>query len=94
MSAFTLIVFKLAAGLLLDRLFGEVRRFHPLVSFGRWTNGVEARVRNWSASRLAGLLAWALAVGPWLALALLVRGLHPLAHWPIDIALLYFALGG
>jgi adenosylcobinamide-phosphate synthase len=94
MSAFTLIVFKLAAGLLLDRLFGEVRRFHPLVSFGRWTNGVEARVRAWSASRLAGLLAWALAVGPWLALALLVRGLHPLAHWAVDIALLYFALGG
>jgi len=94
MSVFTLIVFKLAAGLLLDRLFGEVPRYHPLVGFGRWSNAVEARVRAWSASRLAGMLAWLLAVGPWVGLALLVRDVHPLAHWPVDIALLYFALGG
>lgn len=94
MSAFALIVFKLAAGLLLDRLFGEVSRYHPLVGFGRWSNVVEARVRAWSASRLAGMVAWVLAVGPWVGLALLVRNAHPLAHWPVDIVLLYFALGG
>ncbi len=44
--------------------------------------------------RLAGLLAWALAVLPWVALALWLRTLHPHAHWGVDSALLYFALGG
>ncbi|MCM8564409.1 adenosylcobinamide-phosphate synthase CbiB [Thauera linaloolentis] len=86
---------KMAAGLLADRLFGEVHRFHPLVGFGHWARAVEAAVRRrLGEHRLAGLVAWAIAVLPWVALALWARGLHPLAHWPVDIALLYFALGG
>ncbi|PKO49658.1 MAG: cobalamin biosynthesis protein, partial [Betaproteobacteria bacterium HGW-Betaproteobacteria-21] len=93
MSAFTLVVIKLAAGLLLDRLFGELRRFHPLVGFGRWAAGVEARVRRIGDQRIDGLLAWLLAVAPWVVLAIALRHVHPLAHWPVDILLLYFALG-
>ena len=65
----------MAAGLLADRLFGEVRRFHPLVGFGRWARAVEPAVRSLPGEhRLAGLLAWALAVLPWVALALWLRG--------------------
>ncbi len=94
MSAFLLLVIKLAAGLAADRLFGEVRRFHPLVGYGRWAARVEAAVRRVGAGRGAGLAAWLLAVGPWVALALALRQSHPFAHWPVDIALLYFALGG
>ena len=94
MSFFTLLVFKLALGLLADRLLGEVRRWHPLVGFGRWVGWVEARVRRVAEGRGAGVLAWALAVLPWVALAWGLRGMHPLAHWPVDVALLYFALGG
>ena len=91
----TVLVLKMAAGLLADRLFGEVRRFHPLVGFGRWARAVEAAVRRlFGEQRFAGVLAWALAVLPWAALGLWLRGLHPLAHWPVDIVLLYFALGG
>ena len=91
----TSIALKLGAGLLADRLFGELRRFHPLVGFGRWAAHVEAGCRRvLGASRPAGVAAWALAVLPWVALALWLRGLHPLAHWPVDVALLYFALGG
>ena len=91
----TSIALKLGAGLLADRLFGELRRFHPLVGFGRWAAHVEAGCRRaFGAGRPAGLVAWALAVLPWVALALWLRGLHPLAHWPVDVALLYFALGG
>lgn len=91
----TVLVLKMAAGLLADRLFGEVRRFHPLVGFGRWARAVEATVRRlFGEQRVAGVLAWALAVLPWAALAPWLRGLHPLAHWPVDIVLLYFALGG
>ncbi|MBR0568039.1 cobalamin biosynthesis protein [Azoarcus sp. L1K30] len=93
MSAFALAVFKLAAGLLLDRRFGEFRRYHPLVGFGRWASAIESRVRGHSASRLAGIVAWVAATGPWLGLALLLRELHPQAHWVVDIGLLYFALG-
>ena len=85
----------MAAGLVADRLLGEVRRFHPLVGFGRWAHAVEgATRRRVGEHRGAGVLAWALAVLPWVALALALRAMHPLAHWPIDITLLYFALGG
>ena len=85
----------MATGLVADRLLGEVRRFHPLVGFGRWARAVEgATRRRVGEHRGAGVLAWARAVLPWVALALALRAMHPLAHWPIDIALLYFALGG
>ncbi|ATE62328.1 adenosylcobinamide-phosphate synthase CbiB [Thauera sinica] len=94
MSAFALLVFKLAAGLLADRLFGEPRRLHPLVGFGRWAAGVERLVRLRAEGRAAGLAAWTLAVLPWVALAAVLRAVHPLAHWPVDVVLLYFALGG
>ncbi|HRG70285.1 MAG TPA: cobalamin biosynthesis protein, partial [Thauera aminoaromatica] len=99
-SLLLVLTLKMAAGLLADRVFGEARRFHPLVGFGRWAGWVERACRrlffgtNETGMRLAGLLAWALAVLPWVALALWLRTLHPHAHWGVDSALLYFALGG
>ena len=93
-AALATVAFKLAAGLLADRLFGEVRRLHPLVGFGHWARQAESLLRRTGDGRLAGVLAWMLAVLPWVLLALMLRKLHPLAHWPVDIALLYFALGG
>ena len=99
-SLLLVLTLKMAAGLLADRVFGEARRFHPLVGFGRWAGWVEQACRrlflgtNETGMRLAGLLAWALAVLPWVALALWLRALHPQAHWVVDSMLLYFALGG
>ena len=95
------LLMPLAAGLavLLDRLLGEPRRWHPLVGFGRLAAHIERGLRRRNApghavaTRLAGLLAWALAVLPWAALAFLLRGAPGLA-FGIDVALLYFALGG
>lgn len=84
---------KLLAGIALDHLLGEPRRWHPLVGFGRWAGWLEARLRPPLPTRAGGLLAWVLAIGPWLALALLLRASHPAAHWLVDIGLLYFALG-
>ncbi|NMG74338.1 adenosylcobinamide-phosphate synthase CbiB [Aromatoleum diolicum] len=84
---------KLAAGIALDRLLGEPRRWHPLIGFGRWAGWLEAHLRPLLPNRVGGLLAWALAIGPWLGLALVLRESHPLAHWVIDIGLLYLALG-
>ena len=76
------------AAVLLDRLLGEVRRFHPLVGFGNLATAVEKRLNNRHLP--AGLLAWALVVLPFVALAFALR---PLAPFAVDVALLYFALG-
>lgn len=84
---------KLAAGMVADHLLGEPRRWHPLVGFGRWAGWLESRLRPLLAPAPAGMLAWALAVLPWLVVAWLLRGLHPLMTWAVDIGLLYFALG-
>ena len=76
------------AAVLLDRLLGEPRRFHPLVGFGTLVAAVEKRLNN---RRLAsGLFAWMLVVLPFAGLALYLR---PLAPFAVDVALLYFALG-
>lgn len=86
---------KLALGLLLDRLAGEPpNRLHPLVGFGRWAGALEAFMRQRVGDGIvAGLLAWCLAVLPWIALAAWLRTLSDWAHWPLDIGLLWFALG-
>ncbi|WP_218563946.1 adenosylcobinamide-phosphate synthase CbiB [Marinospirillum perlucidum] len=57
----------LVLALLLDRFFAEPRRWHPLVGFGRWA--AWCKKRCYLASRKAGLLAWLLAILPWVLLA-------------------------
>ncbi|THF63992.1 cobalamin biosynthesis protein [Pseudothauera nasutitermitis] len=93
----SIVFLKLAAGLLADRLLGEPRRCHPLVGFGHLANRLEDWLNRGHRSARAriglGMLAWTLAVLPWAALALWLRGVHPHAHWIVDIALLWFALG-
>ncbi len=76
------------AGVLLDGVLGEPRRWHPLAGFGRFAEALE---RALNRRRMGGgLLAWALAVLPFAALAVWLRSRLPLFT---DIALLYFALG-
>jgi adenosylcobinamide-phosphate synthase len=75
-------------GVLLDRLLGETRRWHPLVGFGNLAAALESKLNQRSLP--SGLLAWLLAVGPWVALA---GWLRPLAPFACDVVLLYFALG-
>ena len=81
------------AGVLLDRMFGEVSRWHPLVGFGRLAAGLEQRLNRGRARRAQGLGAWALAVLPWVALAAWLRD-PGLVGWLLDVGLLYLALGG
>lgn len=76
------------AAVMLDRLLGEPRRFHPLVGFGNLASAIEKRLNRRSIA--SGLIGWALAVLPWVALAFALR---PLAPFAVDVALLYFALG-
>ncbi|WP_374342053.1 adenosylcobinamide-phosphate synthase CbiB [Azonexus sp.] len=86
-DAFLLPLAALAA-VMLDRLLGEPRRFHPLVGFGTLAGWLEKRLNRRTIA--GGALAWLLAVGPWVALA---AALRPLAPFAVDVALLYFALG-
>ncbi|MGE5492462.1 MAG: adenosylcobinamide-phosphate synthase CbiB [Actinomycetota bacterium] len=76
------------AAVVLDRLLGEPRRWHPLVGFGRLAGGIEKRLNG--GNRPAGILAWLLAVAPWVGLAFWLR---QYAGFAIDTALLYFAIG-
>lgn len=97
----TLVTLAALAGVLLDRLFGEVPRWHPLVGFGRlakaierWMNRAPAAV-SWS--RLVGVVAWAIAVLPPVLLAgWLVGGARDVSPWlvaALDAVALYFAIG-
>lgn len=78
-------------GVVLDRLLGEPRRWHPLVGFGWLAQRVERTL--YRPSRFRGALAVALLVGG-LALAtfLLQRSLASWG-WLLDVALLYLAIG-
>ena len=82
----------MACAVLLDRLLGEPRRFHPLAAFGHYANWLEGRINAGSARRLRGLLAWALALLPCWLLAFLWWEL-PALRFFFDVLVLYFALG-
>ena len=87
LTAFSMPLAALAA-VLLDRLLGEVSRFHPLVGFGNLVSALEKRLNH--RTRLSGIVSWAIAVLPAFGLALWIR---PHAPFATDVALLYFALG-
>lgn len=87
----------LAAGVLLDLLLGEARRWHPLAGFGRLANAIEQKLNHGRHRYGKGALAWLLAAMPlaWLAYwsvrwgtqfdLMIGAGLHAAA--------LYFSLG-
>ncbi len=81
------------AGVVLDRLLGETRRWHPLVGFGWLANAIERALNRGHTRRARGVLAWALIVLPWTALVWWGRQ-ESFFGWLIDVALLYLALGG
>jgi adenosylcobinamide-phosphate synthase len=88
----------LLTALLLDRIFGEPRRWHPLVGFGYLANQVESwtnRPMSTVMARLSGLGAWLMLLIPLISLSYWATGSTGLwpAGWLIDSALLYFAIG-
>ncbi|MEO7493778.1 MAG: cobalamin biosynthesis protein, partial [Massilia sp.] len=82
-----MMVLLLVAGIALDLLLGEARRWHPLVGFGNLAIRLERALNRgrWPIAR--GALGWLLAVAPLVALAAWLD--HPLIH----ALLLYFSLG-
>lgn len=81
-------------GVGLDAMFGEPRRGHPLVAFGRLAERLELHFngpdgRGW---RSHGVTAWCMAVLPLTVIAWLLSLLPGIGGW-LEIALLYVALG-
>jgi adenosylcobinamide-phosphate synthase len=83
----------LAAGLALDLLLGEARRWHPLVGFGALAQWLERRLNHggWRIARGAG--AWALAVLPLTAAAAWLCASGGTVGLLIHALLLYLCLG-
>src|SRR5690606_23800010 len=80
----------------LDLIWGEWRRWHPLVGFGRWAHAVETWLHRGDVSaaeqRIRGLTALLLAVVPVVG-ALWGLSLLPGAGMAITVLALYWALG-
>jgi len=88
----------LVAGVALDLLLGEARRWHPLVGFGGLANALEARINRGGWRLARGALAWMLAVLPPVLAAAWLAGwlggwLNKEAAMLLHALLLYFALG-
>ena len=89
------LIIAVAAALLLDRWFGEPRRFHPLAGFGLWAGWLERRL-NRNGSVRAGGLACLLAVGPPVGLVAALQGFlaaDSLARLGLDVLVLTGVLG-
>lgn len=82
------------AAVLLDAIFGEVKRWHPLVGFGWLATGLE-KLLNKShtplTSKLIGLFAWILLIAPLVLLSYFAT--QHLLGWLANVLLLYFAIG-
>ncbi|HTD02963.1 adenosylcobinamide-phosphate synthase CbiB [Undibacterium sp.] len=95
--AYATVVLCVVAGVALDLILGETRRWHPLVGFGRLAAFVEKKLNRPAAGRVTGLLAWALVVLPVVALVqfLLVQAVafNPWLGAALHALLLYFCLG-
>lgn len=84
------IALLLVAGIALDFLLGEARRWHPLVGFGRLAGHIERRMNHGGSRLLRGTGAWMLAVLP---LSFLFHVLADAAGMWMHAALLYFCIG-
>ncbi|UAW97102.1 cobalamin biosynthesis protein [Halopseudomonas nanhaiensis] len=78
--------------ILLDQLFGEPRRWHPLVGFGWLASAIELRFNRGHPRRKRGIVGWSLAVLPLTFVAWLLSNL-PGIGWLVEMVLLYLAIG-
>ncbi|MDN4503073.1 adenosylcobinamide-phosphate synthase CbiB [Alteromonadaceae bacterium BrNp21-10] len=87
-----LIALQMALALLIDKLVGEVKRYHPLVGFGHLTNALEARFNQGNYSKAVGTGCWLLLVLP---LPIFLWSIEFSQPWSfiLETLLLYFAIG-
>jgi adenosylcobinamide-phosphate synthase len=86
----TTVALLLVAGVALDLLLGETRRWHPLVGFGNLASFIERRLNRGNLRLPRGSLAWALAVLPLTALFVVLTDVAGL--W-LHAVLLYLCIG-
>lgn len=83
-----------ALGALVDALFADPTRHHPVAMFGTWAHRVEKRI--WKPTRTQGTLAWVALVVPVTAAAWAVDKTltkKPLARIAFTATCVYFACG-
>jgi len=96
--------FIVVGALILDRIFGEPVRWHPLMGFGRLAASLEKRLNgtfnpiitgsldlNSVGLRASGLVAWLILLIPFVTVAYLLS--HTTYGWVVDCLLLYLAIG-
>ncbi|OWW19840.1 adenosylcobinamide-phosphate synthase CbiB [Noviherbaspirillum denitrificans] len=87
----------MAAGVGIDWVLGEPRKWHPLVGFGRFANAIERRLNRGAGRTGKGIAAWMIAVLPLTALAAWACAfgaeVNTMAGWAIHAVLLYFCIG-
>tara|TARA_B100000809_G_scaffold263871_1_gene318173 strand:+ start:592 stop:1542 length:951 start_codon:yes stop_codon:yes gene_type:complete len=90
------------AALMLDRMLGETRRFHPLVGFGVWAKLLERQLYPHSSGIFTlwarGVVAWQLAVMPLvivsaIATQLIVLSSGTVVYWLLSVVVIYIAIG-
>ena len=96
-SVVTTVGLSVALALLLDHLWGEPRRWHPLVGFGRLVSWLEQRLWRADSSPLAARLRGVLGVA--LLLIPLSAGVFYVSQFEwlgaaLGVLLLYLAIGG
>jgi adenosylcobinamide-phosphate synthase len=79
----------IVVALVLDAVFGEPKRFHPLVAFGKLAGAVERRFHR--LQKFRGALAVFILIAPFALLAALTR--FTVVGMALDAILLYFAIG-
>ena len=93
----TTLVLLMTCGIALDGMLGEARRWHPLVGFGLFAKTIETRLNGGRLRFAKGVLAWSLAVLPWVGLAAWsidgASRVHVVAGAVLHVVLLYFSLG-
>ncbi|HTJ38126.1 MAG TPA: cobalamin biosynthesis protein [Dactylosporangium sp.] len=85
----------LVLGAVLDAVFGDPRRWHPVAGFGRFAGGLEGRL--YADNRWAGARFTAVAVGAPVAAAAIAARLtrdRPVARTALVAAATWSALGG
>ena len=91
------VAIMIVAGIALDMLFGEVRRWHPLVGFGNLATRIEKKLNTGRAQLARGVVAWMIVVLPFSVAAWWLTAW--LAEWSLiatlvaHALLLYFSLG-
>ncbi len=81
----------LPIALLIDYVFGEPKRFHPLVAYGAFVDRIEALLNRGAEKKSKGAIAWIVAVLPIVTLVWLLDSL--IGGWWLSLLFGWLAIG-